>query len=50
MDTQNDIKQLAKKVLDMYMYKHISVGIAIALVTKDVYTAIKIKEYINTNF
>ena len=50
MDTQNDIKTLAKKVLDMYIYKHIGIGIAIALVTKDIHIALQIKEYIDNNF
>lgn len=50
MKTQNDIKTLAKKVLDMYIYQHISIGIAIALTTKDIHIAVQIKEYIDNNF
>lgn len=50
MEKQNDIKTLAKKVLDMYVYKHISIGIAIALVTNDLHKAVQIKEYIDNNF
>jgi hypothetical protein len=50
MKTQNEIKTLAKKALDLYIYKHISIGIAIALVTKDIHVAVRIKEYIDNNF
>lgn len=49
-NTEDNIKKLAKEVLDMYIYKHISVGIAIALITKDINIAVKIKEYIDNNF
>lgn len=49
-NTENNIQKLAKRVLDMYIYKHISICIAIALVTKDINIAVKIKEYIDNNF
>lgn len=49
MENGNDIKRLAKKAMDLYIYNHVNILLAIASVTSDVHTAIKIKEYININ-
>lgn len=50
MKKKNEIKTLAKKVLDMYVYQHVSVNLALALCVKDANMAVEVLAYIRENF